>query len=79
LRPPTPRFLTPIDYTSPQSLEEARAAFLELGQRLMNGEIPLEAHDALITGLKAYLGDTTAEQEKRLSRLEDLLRHGEQA
>lgn len=79
LRPPTPRFLTPIDYTSPQSLEEARAAFLELGQRLMNGEIPLEAHDALITGLKAYLGDTTAEQEKRLSRLEDLLRDGEQA
>ena len=79
MRPPTPRFLEPIDYTSPQSLEEARAAFLELGQRLMNGEIPLEAHDALIAGLKAYLGDTTAEQEKRLARLEDLLHHGEPA
>jgi hypothetical protein len=77
LRPPTPRFLNPIDYTPPQSLEEARAAFLALGKRLMDGEIPLEAHDALIAGLKAYLGDMTAEQEKRLARLEDLLRDGE--
>ena len=44
----------------------------------MRGEIPLEAHDSLIAGIKAYLGDETAEQEKRLSKLEDLLRHGEQ-
>ena len=79
LRPPTPRFLAPIDYTSPRSLAEARATFLNLGQRLMNGEIPLEAHDALIAGIKAYFGDTTAEQDRRLARLEDLQRHGEQA
>jgi hypothetical protein len=79
LRPPTPRFLTPIDYTPPQSLEEARATFLSLSERLMAGEIPLEAHDALVAGLKAYLGDMTAEQEKRLARLEDLLREAEPA
>jgi hypothetical protein len=78
-KPAPSRFLNPIDYTPPQSLEEARAAFLELGQRLMQGKIPLEAHDVLIDGIKAYLSDVTAEQEKRLTRLEDLLRHGEQA
>lgn len=77
LRPPTPRFLNPIDYTPPQSLEEARAAFLGLGQRLMSGEIPLEAYDALVTGIKAYLGDVAAAQQKKIEDLEISLRGGE--
>jgi hypothetical protein len=71
-------FVGPIDdYAAPKTLEEARAMFLVLGERLAKREISVEAHDALINGIKAYLGDASAEQERRLGQLEDLVRRGE--
>ena len=76
LRPPPPRetFVGPIDYTKPKTVEEARAALLELGVRLAKHEISVELHDSLIAGIKAYLADRTVEQEERLMRIEDTLR-----
>ena len=78
LRPPTPKetYVGPVDYTAPKTIEEARALILELGERLARREIPLEAHDALLNGVKAYLSDVTAEQERRLSALEEALHGG---
>jgi hypothetical protein len=67
-------FVGPIDYAAPKTVEEARRAILELGQRLAKGEIPVELHDALVGGLKAYLGDRAAEQQKKLDELEAALR-----
>jgi hypothetical protein len=74
LRPPLPRveaFIGPIDYTAPTTPEEARVMILVLGGRLARSEISLEAHNALLDNLKAYLGDKAAEQERRLSELEN--------
>ena len=62
---------------SPKTIEEARRAILELGERLAKGELPIELHDALVNGIKAYLGDRAVEQEKILARLEGSLRGGD--
>jgi hypothetical protein len=70
-------FIGPIDYTVPTNPEGARAALLALGERLARREISVEAHDALVNGIRAYLGDKAAEQERRLSELEDAMRQGE--
>jgi|SRR5271165_2441686 len=67
------RSIDPIPYTAPKTVEEARSLILELGERFAKGEISVEAHDALIGGLKAYLGDRAAEQQKRLDELEEAL------
>jgi hypothetical protein len=80
LRPPPPHetFIGPIEgYKAPETVEEARATILSLGERLARHEISVEAHDALVNGLKAYLGDKAAEQQKKLDELEDALRSGE--
>jgi hypothetical protein len=73
VRPASPRagtFLKPIDYKVPTTVEEAHAAILALGGRLAKGEISLEAHDALVGGLRAFLAAKAAEQERRPSELE---------
>ena len=66
--------MTVDGYAAPTTVEEARALILGLGERLARGEISVIAHDALINGLKVYLGDKAAEQEKILARLETSLR-----
>jgi hypothetical protein len=72
------RFIGPIDgYAAPRTVDEARATILELGARLAKREISVEAHDALVNGLRVYLGDRAAEQQRQLDRLEDALRTGE--
>jgi hypothetical protein len=76
-KPVPSRAFAPVDYKAPTTPDEAREAILSLGERMAKGEIPIEAHDALISGLKAYLGDKAAEQQKQLDRLEDALRAGE--
>jgi hypothetical protein len=48
---------------------------LELGERLTKGELSLQAHYALVGGLRAYLADKAAEHEHRLSELEDVIRN----
>ena len=65
------------DYAAPKTADEARGLILELGERLAKREISVEAHDALVGGIKAYLSDKAAEQQKRLDELEDALRGGE--
>ena len=82
LRPPPSRpetYIGPIDYEAPKSVEGGRAAILELGERLAKHEISVEAHDALVNGIRAYLGDKAAEQQKKLDELEDALRGGRDA
>jgi hypothetical protein len=77
-KPWTSRFIGPIDgYEAPRTVDEARATILELGARLAKREISVEAHDALVNGLRVYLGDRAAEQQRQLDRLEDALRTGE--
>jgi hypothetical protein len=73
LRPPQPRgtLVEPIDYSAPKTTEEARAVILTLGERLAKGEIGVEVHDSLIAGLRAYLGDKAAEQQRELDRLKE--------
>jgi hypothetical protein len=75
---PTPlRFVGPVDYAAPKTVDEARAALLELGgERLARREIPIELHDALVNGIRVWLADHTVEQERRLCKLEDALRSG---
>jgi hypothetical protein len=51
----------PVAYVPPQTVEEARGAILTLGGRLAKGEITVELHDALVGGLRAYLGDRAAD------------------
>jgi hypothetical protein len=72
----TEMFLTPVDYTAPASPEEARQTVLSLGQRLARGEVSLQAHDSLVAGLKAYLGDAAMALEQQVAELEDLVRYG---
>jgi hypothetical protein len=77
LRPPPPRselFIGPIEYTKPTDVESAREAILALGERAARREISVEAHDVLVNGLKAYLGDKAAEQQRKLDELEEALR-----
>jgi hypothetical protein len=74
VRPSSPRagtFLTPIDYKVPTTVEEAHATVLELGGRLAEGKISVEAHDALVSGLRIYLAAKAADQERRLQALEE--------
>jgi hypothetical protein len=75
---PTPlRFVGPVDCAAPKTVDEARAALLELGgERLARREIPIELHDALVNGIRVWLADHTVEQERRLCKLEDALRSG---
>jgi hypothetical protein len=74
-RPET--FLDPADYKTPETVEEARETILKLGERLIKGDISLETHDALVAGLRAYLGDKAVGQERLLTKLENDLREGE--
>jgi hypothetical protein len=53
-------------------------AILSLGERMARREISVEAHNALVNGLRAYLGDKAAEQQKKLDELEDALRGSEE-
>jgi hypothetical protein len=73
----TEAFVTVDSYTSPKTPDEARQAILTLGERLAQGEVSVQAHDALVGGLKAYLSDKAAEQQRRLDELEDALRQEE--
>jgi hypothetical protein len=73
----TEAFVAVDSYEEPKTVEEARSLILKLGVRLARGEISVMAHDALINGLRAYLGDKAAEQEKILARLETSLRAGQ--
>ena len=75
----TEAFVAVDSYEEPKTVEEARSLILKLGVRLARGEISVMAHDALINGLRAYLGDKAAEQEKILAQLETSLRGGEGA
>jgi hypothetical protein len=82
LRPAPSRsetFIGPIDYQAPKTVEDARVRILELGERLARHEISLEAHDSLIGGIKAFLGDRAVEQQRMLDRLENDLRAGKEA
>ena len=72
----TEMFLTPVDYTAPTSPEEARQTVLSLGQRLARGEVSLQAHDSLVAGLKAYLGDQAMALEAQVAELESLVYGG---
>jgi hypothetical protein len=74
--PRTETFVGPIGYAAPKTVEEARSAILALGERLAKCEISVEAHDSLISGLRAYLGDKAVEQQRALDRVEDSLRSG---
>jgi hypothetical protein len=74
----TETFVAIDGYAAPKTPEEARQAILELGLLLAKGGISVEAHDALVGGLKAYLGDKAAEQQKILDELEASLPRGEE-
>jgi hypothetical protein len=63
-------------YVAPTTPEEARAFILKLGERLARREVSVEAHDCLVNGLKTFLGDVAADQERRLADLEELVRYG---
>jgi hypothetical protein len=69
-------FIEPVDYMAPTTPEEARATILVLGERVARGELSVEAHSVLLDNLQAYLGDKAAEQERRVSELEDIVRKG---
>jgi hypothetical protein len=79
VRPPLPRatYIAPIEYSAPKTLEEARQTIIVLGERLAKGEISIEAHDTLVAGLRAYLGDKAVEQQRDLDDLKALLRYGQ--
>ena len=72
----TEMFLTPVDYTAPTTPEEARQTVLRLGERLARGALSLQAHDALVAGLRAYLGDQAMALEEQVAALEDLVHYG---
>jgi hypothetical protein len=80
LRPAPPRsetFTSPIDYVKPETVEAARERILELGERLAKGEVGVENHDALVGGLKAFLSDKAADQQRELDRLKEDLGRGQ--
>jgi len=68
-----------LDYVAPKSPQEARDLILSLGERATRGEISVQAHELLIANLKAYLTDKAAEQEKKLTALENHVRYGAKA
>jgi hypothetical protein len=72
LRPAPPQeiFLAAFHYAVPESVEVARNTILALGARLAEGEISLEAHNALVDNLRAFLADKAAEQQRLLETLE---------
>jgi hypothetical protein len=70
-------FVHPIDYVKPQSVDEARETILTLGERLARAEVSIQAHDALVGGLRAYLGDKAAEQQRELDPLKEALEGNE--
>ena len=72
----TEMFLSPVDYTAPKTPEEARQTVLGLGERLARGALSLQAHDALVAGLRAYLGDAAMALEEQVAALEDLVHYG---
>ena len=72
----TEMFLTPVDYTAPTTPEEARQTVLSLGQRLARGEVSVQAHDSIVAGLRAYLGDAAMALEEQVAELEDIVRYG---
>jgi hypothetical protein len=74
---PAPMYVAVDGYEEPKTVEEARALILKLGTRLAKGEISVTAHDALVNGIRTYLGDKAAEQQRILDDLADSLRHGE--
>lgn len=76
LRPPLSRTTSvwPIDLEPPKSAEEARDAVARVISLIAKAEIDGEHGSRIIAGLSAYLGDLAAEQERRLSKLEDALR-----
>jgi hypothetical protein len=79
-KPTAPRqetFIGPIDYTKPSTVEGARETILALGERLARREISVEAHDALVNGLRTYLADRAADQQRELDRLKADLGSGE--
>ena len=43
-------------YAAPKCPQEARELILTLGERMARREVSVEAHDALVGGLKVYLG-----------------------
>jgi hypothetical protein len=56
-------FVRPVEgYTKPESVEEARERILALGVQLTIGAVSVEAHDALVGGLRVYLSDTAVAQ-----------------
>ena len=63
-------------YTAPTSPQEARELILTLGERMARREVSVEAHDALVGGLKVYLGDQAMALEEQVAELEDLVRYG---
>jgi hypothetical protein len=74
LKPLPQRYLGPFAYEAPKDVGGARAKLLELGERLAEGKMPAELHDSLVNGLKAYLSDKAAEQQRKLDELEEALR-----
>jgi hypothetical protein len=62
-------FVGPIDYAAPKTVQEARAAILELGERMARREISVEAHDALINGIRTYLRRPNNGRARRARRV----------
>jgi hypothetical protein len=73
---PEQTYVSPIDYTAPATPEQARSLILALGERVARGVLSIEAHDVLVGGLRIYLGDKAAEQEKKLAAIERHIRYG---
>ena len=76
VRPSPPAALTtPIaGYKTPDSVEEARELILWLGSQLAEGAIGATIHDALVRGLRAYLADKAADQQRELDQLKEDLK-----
>jgi hypothetical protein len=72
LRPPQPRetIPSPIDYMAPTTIVEAKTMVLVLGERLAKGELAVEVHDALVSGLRIFLADRAAAQQQLLEEFE---------
>jgi hypothetical protein len=56
------RYLAPIEYVAPSNEVEARQTILVLGDRVARGEISIEAHETLLSGLRLFLGMAAAEK-----------------
>jgi hypothetical protein len=67
--PPKETFVGPLDYAAPKTVQEVRAAILELGERMARREISVEAHDALINNLRSYLRRPNNGRTRRARRV----------